>query len=125
MTRKQDGSLHGPPTANSPTVPPDNELIDFLCTEEEVCALLSSINPSKSNGPDSITPRMLLSTAEVIAPAVTKLFNLSLTQGKLPTEWKAARVVSIPKFSQTSNPSNYRSVSLLSVLSKLHSETPS
>ena len=62
---------------------------------------------------------MLKSTAEAIAPAMTKLFNLSLTFSQLPTEQKAARVIPIPKSSQTSDPSNYRPVFLLSVLSKL------
>ena len=93
--------------------------MDILCTEEEVFTLLSSIDPTKYSGPDSITPKMLKSTAAAITPFVPRLFNLSLMLGKLPTEWKTARVVPIPKSSQTSDPSNYRPVSLLSILSKL------
>ena len=54
-----------------------------------------------------------------IAPAVIKLFNLTLTLGKLRKEWKVAQATPIPKSSQTLDPTNYHPVSLLSILSKL------
>ena len=92
---------------------------DLLCTVEEMTYLLSTINPSKASGPDRISARMLRSTASNIAPAITKLFNLSLILGKLPKEWKVAQVTPIPKSSLTTDPANYRPVSLLSILSKL------
>ena len=62
---------------------------------------------------------MLKKTALSITPAVTKLFNVSLTSGGLLSEWKTARVTPIPKSGDSSNPSNYRPISLLSILSKL------
>jgi len=62
---------------------------------------------------------MLKETAKSIAPAATRLFNLSLTSGKLPSEWKAAQVTPISKSSLSSDPANYHPVSLLSILSKL------
>ena len=40
-----------------------------------------TLDISKSSGPDNITPRMLKSTANSIAPSLTNLFNLSLTTG--------------------------------------------
>ena len=92
---------------------------DLLCTVEEVTYLLSTIDPSKASGPDRISARMLRSTASSIAPAITKLFNLSLILGKLPKEWKVTQVTPIPKSSLTTDPANYRPVSLLSILSKL------
>ena len=51
---------------------------ELLCTEEEVCSLLKSIDTSKASGPDGVSARMLKSTADVIAPSVTKLFNFSI-----------------------------------------------
>ena len=62
---------------------------------------------------------MLKSTATAITPAVTRLFNKSLTLGTVPRDWKIARVTLIPKSSDKTLPSNYRRVSLLSILSKL------
>ena len=62
---------------------------------------------------------MLKSTTTCIAPAITTLFNMSLTQGRLPAEWKLARIMPIPKSQEKSDPANYRPISLLSILSKL------
>ena len=62
---------------------------------------------------------MLKSTATSITPSLTKLFNLSIKLGKLPAEWKLARVNPIPKHGKKSDPSNYRPISLLPVVSKL------
>jgi len=81
--------------------------------------LLLSIDTAKASGPDRLSGRLLKSTATSIAPAITRLFNLSLRTGKLPVEWKVAQVIPIPKSSDASDPANYRLVSLLSVLSKL------
>ena len=62
---------------------------------------------------------MLKETALSITSAVTKLFNTSIRLGVIPSEWKTARVTPIPKGTTSSDPANYRPISLLSVLSKL------
>ena len=92
---------------------------DFLCYEEEVLELLQSIDTTKANGPDGISGTMLKATAYAIFPSVTALFNKSIRSGIVPTKWKEANVTPIPKGSNTSSVSNYRPISLLSVLSKL------
>ena len=48
---------------------------ELLCTEDEICAFLKSLDTSKASGPDGISARMLKATADAIAPSVTKLFN--------------------------------------------------
>ena len=77
------------------------------------------MDTTKSTGPDEISARMLKETAPAIAPGLTQLFNLSLTTGCFPDDWKLARVVPVPKSSDHSSPSNYRPISILSILSKL------
>jgi len=62
---------------------------------------------------------MLKQTVYSITPSVTKLFNLSLKSGVFPSDWKFARIVSIPESGDPSNPPSYRPISILSVLSKL------
>ena len=63
---------------------------------------------------------MLKGTAISIAPILTELFNLSITSRKVPSKWKISSVVPIPKSSaNVDNPSNYRPISLLSVVSKI------
>ena len=78
------------------------------------------IDVSKANSIDGVSARMFKATASSIAPSLTKLFNLSISAGQFPASWKSARVVPIPKSSSRAcNPSDYRPISLLSVLSKL------
>jgi len=62
---------------------------------------------------------MLKATAHSISVPLARLFTLSLSKGRFPKMWKLAGVVPIPKSSSKHNPSNYRPVSLLSVVSKL------
>ena len=67
---------------------------ELLCTEDEVLELLRALDMSKANGPDNISAKMLKSTAVSIAPALTKLLNLLITTGKLPSAWKTSSVAS-------------------------------
>ena len=92
---------------------------DILRTVEEFEQHLRTLDVSKANGPDGISARMLKETATSIAPSVTNLFNLSLKSGCFPTFWKLSHIVPIPKSNNHTNPSNYRPISLLSVLSKV------
>ena len=92
---------------------------DILCTVEYVEHQLLGLDISKANGPDGISARMLKGSAKSIAPSVTNLFNLSLKSGLFPILWKTSHVVPIPKAKEYTSPSNYRPISLLSILSKI------
>ena len=70
---------------------------EFLCSEEEVKELLLSLNTSKANGPDGISPLTLKSTAYSIAPGLTKLFSKSVSSGRFPRPWKLSSVAPVPK----------------------------
>ena len=59
---------------------------DLLCTVGEVTEMLKLLDVSKSSGPDGISTRMLKATANVIAPSITALFNLSIQCNKPPRE---------------------------------------
>ena len=91
---------------------------ELFCTTDEVEHLLRNLDVSKATGPDDVSAMMFKHTATSIAPSVTKLFNLSIKLGQVPTEWKRSVVVPIPKSSDRSSPTNYRPISLLSILSK-------
>ena len=67
---------------------------------------------------DNISATMLKATA-TIAKGVMILFNKSIQLGEVLKEWKKSSVVPIPKVNNACQPSNYRPISLLSVLSKL------
>ena len=98
----------------------DPELLsDLLCSEDEICGYLLALDTNKASGADGISAKMLRETAHSITPAVTKLFNISLTLGKLPADWKHALITPIPKSTEMTAVSNYRPISLLPLLSKV------
>ena len=92
---------------------------DLLCTTEEVLSYIQELDITKASGPDRISNRMLKYTAANIAPSLTKLFNISIQNGKFPACWKTSSVVPVPKLSEHKEASNYRPISLLSVVSKM------
>ena len=82
--------------------------------------MLHGLEISKACGPDKISAQMLKYTASSIAPSVTKLFNLSICLGRIPDCWKEAMIAPIPKStSKSSDPRNYRPISLTYILCKL------
>ena len=62
---------------------------------------------------------MLKATAVSIAPQLCTIFNLSLTTGVFPSDWKIAWIVPVPKGSDKSQPSGYRPISILPIISKV------
>ena len=54
-------------------------------------------NPYKAAGPDSITSRVLRAPADQLAGVFTDIFNLSLSQSAVPTCFKMATIVPVPK----------------------------
>jgi len=63
---------------------------------------------------------MIRVTAPSIDPILALIFNTSIKTGKIPSVWKASYIVPIPKGTNSStDPSGYRPISLLSVVSKL------
>ena len=79
--------------------------------------MISSLETKKASGADGISVKMIKATAPSIVSSLTKLFNLSLKSGKVPSDWKFARIVPISKSGNSANPSNYRPISILPVLS--------
>jgi len=78
---------------------------------------LNKLNIYKSPGPDGIHPRVL-SGYELLEP-LNILFESSYKLGKLPDEWKLGNVITVYKKENKGNPSNYRPLSLTSVICKL------
>jgi len=54
-----------------------------------------------------------------IGSSLTHTFNLVISTGTIPNDWKSARVTPIYKADSKVDPSNYRHISVLSVIGKL------
>ena len=80
---------------------------------------LANLATSKATGPDGVPARVLKECSKELALPVTRLFSLSYRSGTVPSLWKLANIVPIFKKPPRSQPSSYRPVSLLPVLSKI------
>ena len=87
-------------------------------TQEEVEDILLRLNVHKASGVDGIPARILKIYAKELSGPLTYLFNLSFTLGEVPLIWKRANITPVFKANARENVENYRSISLLSILSK-------
>ena len=112
--------LHDYPYLDSALTPSTSTVPEeFLCSDEQILCLLSSLNTRKGTGADGVTAQMVKATGTSIVMSITKLFNLCLKTGIFPSDWKFARVFPIPKSGDPESPSNYRPTSILPIISKL------
>ena len=81
--------------------------------------LLRQLNPNKAAGPDNIPAKILKTCSLELAPLLSTLFTKTLKEGKIPSDWKEANVAAIFKKGDRNIASNYRPVSLTSIICKL------
>jgi len=86
---------------------------------EEVRACLEQLNPHKAPGPDGFLPKVMREVASGLAPHLSRVFRRSLETGEVPTDWRRADVVPIPKKGPEDTAGNFRPVSLTSVPGKV------
>ena len=102
---------------------PDREVLrqmpKLIITESKIAKVLSKLKPDKSPGPDGLHPRFFKEMAEYMKVPLCIIFNLSLSRGVLPAKWKKARVSAIYKKENKKVASNYRPVSLTSIICKV------
>ncbi len=67
----------------------------------------------------SVSAKVLRISADIIAPSLTYIFNLSLYTGIYIDEWKRARVIPIYKYEDRRKCENYRPISILPIVSKV------
>ena len=91
----------------------------LFVTPEMIANKIKKMKDNKSPGVDGIQPKLLKEIVEQISTPLAKLFNLSLEEGIVPSEWKEANIMPLFKKGSRNKPENYRPVSLTSVVCKL------
>ena len=81
--------------------------------------ILNILKISIAAGLENLSGRFLKDGAEVLAKPITDLCNLSITSGKFPDSCKIAKLKPIYKKGSLTEASNYRSVFLLPLISKV------
>jgi hypothetical protein len=94
-------------------------LQDIIITEQDVSDVLKGLDTNKAYGPDKVSPRLVKEAGQTIVGVLTTIFNKSLQMAKFPRIWKQANVLPIFKKAETFITTNYRPVSLLSILAKI------
>jgi len=100
-----------------------NDMINTLSSiEVNQNIILESINKlkvSKAPGPDGIHARIIIECKDIFSFIFNIMFNKSLQEGSLPSQWKQANVKALFKKGKRTECSNYRPVSLTSIICKL------
>lgn len=92
------------------------ELKDVQFTVETVDSKLKKLKPESACGPDAVTARTLVETADILSVPLALVFTRSLEEGVIPEDWRKANVTPIFKSGSKSSPGNYRPVSLTSIV---------
>lgn len=80
--------------------------------------LLLAVEPF-SPGPDKVRPKDLNIAGESTKEGINIVLQRSITERKFPLKWKIAKMKVAYKKGETTDPSNYRPLSMLSVPSKI------
>lgn len=92
-----------------------------LCTvsEQYIYKELRKLNCSKSTGLDNIPASFLKDSASYVKLHITYLVNRSITSGVVPNDLKCAKVKPLFKNNDRLDVSNYRPVSIFSIVFKI------
>ena len=92
---------------------------DIFISQDDVLKKLCKLKTDKSAGIDDLHPKVLFEVREAICYPLYKIFNKTVSEGRVPGVWKKAIVSPIFKKGNKMSPNNYRPVSLTSVACKL------
>ena len=91
----------------------------------DVESRLKAVKSNKAPGPDSLPNWILNNFSMEISEPVTMIFNASIKQAQVPTQWREANVVPVPKTSSVTDiSSDLRPISLTATLSKVLESFP-
>lgn len=96
-----------------------NDTLDAPILEAEVRAAVLQLQTKSAPGEDNVTNKTLRNLDDNSITALTEYMNECWDKGELPSSWKHAKVIFIPKTGKTLSLDNLRPISLTSCLGKL------
>jgi len=107
--------------------PHANQQISNVCKDTgKICithaGILNAIlhlNNFESAGPNNVSANLFKMCPDIIASYLCVIFQQSIDTGDVPDDWKIANIIAIHKANDKKDPSNYRPISLTSVVSKM------
>lgn len=90
----------------------------LIIEERDVERTFLSLKKNKSPGPDKISGTLLKCCASQLSFIFCYIFNMSLTLQRVPTLWKQALIVPIPKGRRPKVFNDFRPVALTSLIMK-------
>ena len=87
--------------------------------EIEIEKIIDNIKKDVATGPDTIPSKIIKQTKTIIGPYITKIINLSYETNQFPDILKRAIIKPIHKKEDKNDISNYRPISILTVISKI------
>lgn len=91
--------------------------IPFMTTLDVYTALIQ-LKQNRVRGMDEVDGQILKTAAPAIFETLTYVFNLCIEKNIFPSSFKQAKILPLFKSGEKSDPSNYRPISILPVLSK-------
>ena len=99
------------------TISHEASALPFI-TVREVYKSLCHLNQSNTKGADGLDGKILRLSAPFIAGTLNYIYNLCVDKNTLPQVFKEAKVIPLFKSGDKSDPSNFRPISMVPILSK-------
>ena len=97
----------------------NDSTFDIDLSDSRIKPLLDNLDINKAQGPDAISGAVLKNCSKTLAYPLSILFYLSYNTGYIPQEWKLANVVPVHKKDDKNKVTNYRPISLTSLVMKV------
>ena len=91
----------------------------FETDAEEVAKIINNLENKKSTGHDDITVKFIKISSTYISELLARVINISIKTGIYPDQLKIAKILPLYKKGSNSDPSNYRPISILSIINKI------
>ena len=97
----------------------NDSTFDIDLSDSRIKPLLDNLDINKAQVPDAVSGAVLKNCSKTLAYPLSILFNLSYNTGYIPQEWKLANVVPVHKKDDKNKVTNYRPISLTSLVMKV------